>query len=277
MGSTDHLTLRPLRTEDLPALMALVREAAWNQTEADWKWLLAHGEGIGFVDASDRVIASAVTLDYGGRLGWIGMVLVAGNERRKGLATRLLETCIGSLETRGLIPALDATPDGEAIYRKMGFEGEMTITRWRGAGTNEGPAFSDRLEQRDLPWISDLDARAFGAYRSGLLSTYLEPERPIGARRGRSAFLLERPGRTAPHIGPIVATDVFLADALFSEALKSHAGPLLIDAPDHQHGFAHRIADAGFAPERQFRRMYLGDQGAFEPQLLYAIAGPEIG
>ena len=50
------------------------------------------------------------------------MVLVAGEYRRRGLATALLRQAMDELATARLLPALDATPEGRAVYRRLGFE-----------------------------------------------------------------------------------------------------------------------------------------------------------
>ncbi len=69
-----------------------------------------------------RVIATAATLPHDGKFAWISMVLVSADYRRQGLASRLMRRCIDDLTTSGLIPVLDATPDGRAVYRALGFQ-----------------------------------------------------------------------------------------------------------------------------------------------------------
>src|SRR3954466_10919580 len=72
--------------------------------------------------SAGRVIATAGTMPYGGKFGWVSMVLVANDHRRQGLATRLLHRCVHDLTAGGLVPVLDATPTGKTIYRPLGFE-----------------------------------------------------------------------------------------------------------------------------------------------------------
>src|SRR5262249_60185475 len=57
----------------------------------------------------------------GGRCAWISMVLVAGEYRRRGLATTMLRRAMADLAAANLVPVLDATPDGRAVYRRLGF------------------------------------------------------------------------------------------------------------------------------------------------------------
>ena len=50
---------------------------------------------------SGRIVATAATLPHGGRFAWISMVLVAGDYRRRGLATRLMRRAMDDLASRG--------------------------------------------------------------------------------------------------------------------------------------------------------------------------------
>jgi len=72
--------------------------------------------------AAGRIVATTATLPFGGRFAWISMVLVAGDYRRRGLATLLMRRAMDDLAAASLVPVLDATPDGRAVYRALGFE-----------------------------------------------------------------------------------------------------------------------------------------------------------
>ncbi|MBL29448.1 MAG: hypothetical protein CMM50_18105, partial [Rhodospirillaceae bacterium] len=52
---------RPLRPDDAPHLIALSAEAGWNQTVADWAFLIDHGAGWGLWEG-ETPIASAMIL-----------------------------------------------------------------------------------------------------------------------------------------------------------------------------------------------------------------------
>src|SRR5262245_63126564 len=101
-----------LSPSELDDVGTLVREARWNQVAADWRVFLAHGRVYALVTAEGRIVATTATLPYGGRFAWISMVLVAGEYRRQGLATQLMRRAKEELASAGLVPALDATPDG---------------------------------------------------------------------------------------------------------------------------------------------------------------------
>lgn len=288
MANTETIGERPLRPGDMNDLVSLVEEAGWNQTNDDWLRMLALGSGHGRTSNGDRVIASAVTMPYAGRIGWIGMVLVSAVWRRRGLATQLLKKCIQELRSAGLISGLDATPAGQQVYEKLGFRGDLTITRWRrkaathyretGKIEDNKPENIEKLGGGDIDWMAELDAEAFGASRSKLLNSLLSGGSPSGWKVGKTAFLLRRPGRTATYLGPLCSRDTGAAERLILSALLELDGPLLMDVPDMHRGIARRLGAAGFAAERPFLRMYLDAAGRIgEPKLTYCIAGPELG
>ena len=122
--------LRPvaLTPERIAGGLLLSAEAGWNQIADDWRFMLGSGAGFGFADDSDRLVASGLTVDFSD-YAWISMILVTQAWRRQGLATRLMERCIDALEARRLVPALDASPAGREVYRRIGFRDTATSTR----------------------------------------------------------------------------------------------------------------------------------------------------
>src|SRR5262249_18230363 len=110
-----------LRVEDFADADALVREAGWNQVAADWRAFLDLGKVYAVRTGGGRVIATAATLPFTG-FGWISMVLVAKEFRRRGLASRLMLRSIAALGTSARVPVPVATPEGQKVSRALGFE-----------------------------------------------------------------------------------------------------------------------------------------------------------
>src|SRR5438552_14164760 len=117
---------------DIPAGMRLKEVAGWNVTPSDWeRFLRARPAGGCVAELDGRVCGTATTIGYEGRFAWIGMVLVDPESRGRGIGTRLLARAIEHLDALG-VPTLklDATPQGEPIYAKLGFVSEYEIERW---------------------------------------------------------------------------------------------------------------------------------------------------
>ena len=274
-----------LAISELPDANALVAEAGWNQIEADWRTFLEFGT-VYAVRAERRVIATAATLPYG-RFAWISMVLVAAEHRRRGLATRLLNRCIEDVAGAGLIPALDATPAGHKVYAPLGFKetwGFMRLeSHQRAIEASQTPAIAiHRITDSVWPALCDYDAAAFGSDRSRILARMRGrlPLANLFAERGGRlvGFLLGRDGRTASHLGPLIAEDDATAAALLGHALSQTDSAVYIDLADAKAGIRRWLEGAGFAPQRPFTRMLLAKRETFDDVgRTFAVIGPEFG
>jgi len=289
MAAIDDLAVRDLRPADLAQAVALSAAVGWNQVEADWRLFLDLGHAVGIDDREGRLAATAATLPAGPDLAWISMVIVREDHRRRGIATALLERCADEISASGRVPGLDATPAGREVYVRLGFGDSWTLARWRRmeaapVAPEDGPAGLRvrSLERSDLAAVGGLDAPAFGADRTLLLARLLERSSVFAAiaegDSGPCGFLLGRDGRTATHLGPLIAANEDIARALAGHALERVTGAVVLDAADAAAGFTDWLAASGFARERPFTRMYRGRSEPFgEPGLTVAVAGPELG
>lgn len=277
-----------MEASDLGACLALSVEAGWNQNAADWQLILDEGHIVGMRRADGLPVATAAVLPYGGRFGWICMVLVTAAERRQGHATRLVEHCLYWLDERRLVPGLDATPAGREVYRGLGFQDVYSITRLQSAGAaipsgsgTDTDADIDRLEPADLHAVGMYDAAAFGADRTPILAA-LRSRRPamafVARRHGAvCGYVVARDGRAATQLGPIVADDGLLARAVIARALAHSNGPIFVDLADHHRDTAAWLRELGFAVQRPYTRMLFGrSQPLDSTELTIAIAGPEL-
>lgn len=285
MAPTDGPTFRPLTEADLAGAVALSTEAGWNQTTDDWRLMLGFGQGIGVAAPDGRLVATAMTLPFGGRFAWIAMVLVTADWRRRGLATDLLRRCMVQAEDAGLIAGLDATEAGREVYRPLGFNDIYSLSRWR-AERAQGLAATDGdvrpMKAADLDAVAALDRVPFGADRRHLLEAFFNRAdgRAFVALRdgGISGYVLSRDGRAASYIGPLTAEDGVGAVSLLEHALAGVRGPVMIDLADHHDELRKRLESAGFTRERGYTRMLLRrSEPLDDPTRIFAIAGPEFG
>jgi GNAT superfamily N-acetyltransferase len=273
MGDIEHLAIARLRASDAADGLSLSTEAHWNQTEADWLYFLTKGLVFGVLDRAGKLIATAALLRYGDRNAWISMVLVTESWRRRGLAARLVDTCLHTATKLGLAVWLDATPAGAAVYTPLGFIQTIQLRRLRLAQTRRsgaGPAPGEI----DAFIASDMGAMGFG--RRELLQQL--SSRP-GSRlvSNGDAMALVRDGRTARHIGPLFAATAKGALALVREITANEQGPLLIDAVASGAEFMQGLTGSGWAIERPFQRMRFGRIAAQSTTPPFAVAGPEFG
>jgi len=276
---------RPLRPDDAPHLIALSSEAGWNQTVADWAFLIDHGAGWGLWEG-ETPIASAMILPYGDRFAWVNMVLVTASRRGQGIGTRLLHRCLDAIAARGAAAVLDATPAGRNIYLPLGFRDQWGLTRLE--ADRPAPPAPPRpvavrpMEPGDLAAVTAFDRAMFGADRLAMIAHLAErcPDcRFVAEEAGRvTGFVLARDGRLALQLGPVAADDESTAIALAARALTGAEGRVFLDAADRHSGFNAWLARAGFTGQRPFTRMATGDTAGWgDPTRLFAAAGPELG
>jgi len=278
--------LRPvaLTPEQIAGGLLLSAEAGWNQIADDWRFMLDAGAGFGFADDSDRLVASGLTVEFAD-YAWISMILVTQAWRRQGLATRLMERCIDALDNRRLVAALDASPAGREVYRRIGFRDVATSTRLGGDLSNATPPAAIELAAltpADLAAVAAYDKLSSGTDRTILLGHLLQrlPAAAFVARRqGRvSGFVMARPGRLSAQIGPLVAEDDATALALLAGAGRAIGGPVCLDVFDQRRAVRDWLDARGFRPLTRFFRMVRGPaEIAPADHRTYIIAGPELG
>jgi GNAT superfamily N-acetyltransferase len=278
-----------LSGDDAGAGVRLSTEAGWNQTLADWHFLLSVGTGFGFANSEGELVASAVALSYPEGIAWVGMVLVTAQARRQRLATLLMQRVLTHCADGRLVAQLDATTAGQTVYSAIGFHGIGNICRWRrgeaqlNASIPEIGSALRPLSAGDLEGVVKWDRPRFGADRGAVLR-YLAANRPDMALQATATnhvllgYCLGRSGRTATQIGPLVAESEATACDLLHAVLQQVQGPVLLDVVVRCGGVERLLHAHGFRPERDFLRMACGVAGAGgRPDSIYATAGPELG
>ncbi|MGG5821470.1 GNAT family N-acetyltransferase [Falsiroseomonas sp. HW251] len=263
---------------DLPRAGALSAMAGWNQNEQDWRVFLEDGAAMALDDGSGPALAATgAVLPFGRGLAWISMILVRPDRRRQGLATAMMRWATGALDAVACV-ALDATPDGRAVYRRLGFRDALEFARWRLPGVPEAGARVRPLREEDWPALLALDMEAFGASRAALLHGFA-PRLPQGAwiAEDGSGFALARDGLHAPQIGPVVARDPATAIALIAAARRAIGAPVLLDLADAATEVAAALRLVGGETLRPFTRMTRGAALPGRAEQLIAMAGPEFG
>jgi len=275
------IEVRLLFESDIPAAMRLKEAAGWNQTEKDWQRLLALEPNGCFAALKDgRLVGTTTTTTYGNELAWIGMVLVDPQERRQGIATRLMKVAIEYLKDKVVIVKLDATSLGLPLYESLGFRVEMGIERWVGT-SNVRNAESPTVEAvRDL---FALDRIAFAADRSKLIEKLIDdaciPPVLLRAADGTlNGYALARKGTNADYVGPVVAKSPQYIESLLDQVLSELPGRrVYIDFNTECGAGTSVLSDRGFVKERDLIRMSAGARAEKTSPFVIAIAGPETG
>jgi GNAT superfamily N-acetyltransferase len=245
-----------LGREDEAALRALAERVGWQFTRDQTALFLS---GIGRVRGVWRdgaLIASAGLYRYDGRLASLGNVMVDPRFWRQGLATRLVIECLAEAKAAGAPVVLVATPMGEPLYRKLGFQTIGSVHRLEidpaGTPAAASPMPNDvrPLQPDDLEEIVRLDERAFGACRRAVYETLFALRTPgWGCRDADGAllgftFAIRKP--SALCLGSVVARDVSIALALVRRASSGWTVPVRVDVPHEQTAFRCELLAGGF-------------------------------
>jgi hypothetical protein len=212
---------------------------------------------------------------------------VRPDRRRQGLATGFMRWAVDSLATTRCA-ALDATPAGREVYRRLGFEDFFGFRRWAlPDALPEEPGVTLRLLQdSDWPAVLALDGAGFGAPREFLLRDFSRRVPAVAlvaeSASGIAGFVLARDGVRGPQIGPVMATDAATGRALIAAALdalppRTGNSRAVIDLIDAHQGIAAWLRAHGAAEQRPFTRMARGVTPPGDPAACIAVAGPEFG
>jgi GNAT superfamily N-acetyltransferase len=286
VSAPGDVTIREMTPDDVAAGYRLSRASGWNQTEADWRYLLEENLGR-FVAAlrAGRLIGTGGATCYSNDLAWVCMILVEESERGRGVGSRIVAAVldrVASMETIGL----DATPSGRAVYERLGFTAAAGLVRVGGGADGAAiarGAETQVVEDDDLEAILRFDRDAFGADRSRVIRwarmrapalawCVLEQGEPAG-------YCFGRQGDRAVHLGPVVARSPAIARSLVGSAAAAAPGrDLVLDVPTSPPSWLTALRALGLREQRPFTRMYrAGAPPPGLPDLTLAAFGPELG
>ena len=281
------MQIHRLTADHLDGALALSTLMGWNQRLEDWRRLIELAPSGSFVALdADRVVATAIGIDYR-HCGWIAMMLVLPEYRKRGLGARLLEAAMAAIPAE-LPIRLDATPLGRPLYERHDFALDTSLTRHvRPAGV-VAPAIAGDvapLLPAELPEVARNDAALFGGVRSHLLERIRAAGPEYAWRTGAAPteYCLGRTGRLFDQIGPIAAVSSTTAIALAAAALPAAKGrAVVVDAYDEHDDFTAWLRASGFEGQRPLYRMrrpgsVRSAPRVHEPLTEFAILGPEFG
>jgi ribosomal protein S18 acetylase RimI-like enzyme len=228
----DGVQLRRFAEGDLEAAETLTREVQWPHRLEDWRFGLAHGEGVVAVRDS-QVVGTAVRWLWGKRHATLGMVIVASAMQGRRIGQHLMNTLMHGIEDRSVL--LHATSEGRGLYERLGFRTAGEIRQHQGKASPaqlfalpEGQRLRP-LGRNDAKALVALDAKAAGMPRDAMLRQLLKTGETVVLARGGEAVgfsVLRRFGRGYA-IGPVVAPDLDSAKALIGYWCSRYAGKFL--------------------------------------------------
>jgi len=282
------IQIRKLRSEDIESAMNLVLAEGWNQTEKDWQLLIRNPlNNCLAAEVDDKLVGTVTTINYSNMVAWLGMVLVNKEYRGRGISKILLSSVFDEIKSCNTIK-LDATPAGQAVYKKLGFENEHPVSRLVNTSFDNSQfpdikAIPQRIQKEDILSIIEFDKHSFGSDRTQLIRSLVNdyPGKSWVLIRENKiiGFALGRRGNKYHQIGPVSAITSDDAQSLITHCLKELSmQPIVIDILDDKQDLTKWLINIGFIKQRSFMRMFLKNN-SFPGELSsqYFISGPEFG
>lgn len=283
-GTELIVRLRDMTPDDLAQVHQLSRQVQWPHRIEDWAFLLRVGQGI-VAEQDGAIVGTTMGWAYGPEAACLGMVIVDSAQQGHGIGRKLMDAIIEKLGSRAIM--LNATEEGLALYRKLGFEPVGVIHQHQGTafslpiaslGTNERIR---PMGKRDHSVIAELDRKATGLERAALIAELLKDKAKgvVLDRNGEAiGFALFRRFGRGYSVGPVVAPDDVGAKALITHWLGSKAGMFMrLDVP-RDSNLCKWLEDLGLAGVGEVTTMARGGMPyAGGPARAFAIVSQALG
>lgn len=252
--------IREMVEGDLPAAHGLSMAVRWPHRLEDWRFALSQGAGV-TAERDGTVLGTAMGWCFGAGQATFGLLIVSPEAQGQGLGRRLMEAALAGLGARAI--SLHATPEGEGLYRRLGFVALGSVQQHQGVVRGGGGGAGGEVRAAGaalLPVVAALDAGACGMDRRGLLAAAMaEAECAVLSRGGEvCGFAMLRPFGRGEVLGPVVAPDGAGARELIGHLLARRAGRFVrIDVPEAA-GLGGFLEEAGLVPVDTVTRMVRG-------------------
>jgi ribosomal protein S18 acetylase RimI-like enzyme len=218
-------SIRRLNLDDIEFAIQITRPENWGYSKNDFTSMLEEHLGNHFIaqeSEEKRKIGMISTYDYGGKLGWIGNVVVLKEFRQRGVATALVEYGMEYFRTRGIKTVrLYSYSHSESLYERLGFIREGTFGLFTATPSLNTP----RIERREggkkanlltvnkvrMRKLIELDEKCFGANRKKMLTSMIQDKKATcfikvgGTEKGRiNGYVVASKSKDECEIGPMV-------------------------------------------------------------------------
>ncbi len=272
-----------MQQEHLESIVQMMREEGWTPSLGDLENVLCYEpEGCFVAEVKGEVVGSVTTTLYT-HFGWIGMMMVRKNLRRRGIGSTLLKTALRYFKEKGVPTArLEADPPGVPLYESFGFVKECDSQRWFGKPFKlRGVPGTGRATKEDLEAVLALDKRAFGDDRSRVLRRlFAYSDFAFKVRRDPSlGIIMGRKTAAGTMLGPFIAANGDAAKRLLRWAVGFvEEGEAYVGVLETSGNARLLMSTQGFRKRSVLTRMYWGDPPrSGNPQLEYGIAASATG
>lgn len=246
------ITYRRMTENDLPAAHGLSQAVRWPHRLEDWQFALRLG--IGFVaEQSGTLVGTGLCWKQGKGHASLGMIIVSPEQQGKGIGRELMNLVLEELGDRCTL--LNATPAGQPLYERLGFNATGTIHQHQGTILQVLPvplAAGERIRLADVndhATLAALASRAAGMLRTEVVTQLLNIAEGIVLERDGEpiGFSIMRRFGHGYAIGPIVTPDSERAKALIAHWADAYDGSFVRVDVTGTSGLSACLPDMGLA------------------------------
>lgn len=285
-----HLSIRPFEEKDIGFAYEMTVNEQWNVSRADIKCMFSYEpNGCFIAEAKGSRVAHVFTVNYGS-LGWIGLLIVEVEYRKKGIATLLTQKAIDYLLRCGVETIkLEAVPEIADLYRKLRFVDEYDSLRFMGKSRKTVPLQSDstiHMQKEKIEEIAKFDAAYFGADRTTVLMSLCQenPDLCFASYKGSKivGYLMCRRAEEGYNVGPFVCEpeESQTARDLLGRCMRELGSEtsVYLGVPAVNEGAVEILREFGFEQYSKSIRMRFGKNLRNErPSGVFAIGGAMKG
>ncbi len=272
-----------MQPEDIECVFQLMQAEGWTPTRGDLENVLSYEpEGCFVAEVEGEVVGSTTTTLYT-NFGWIGMMMVRKDLRRRRIGSSLLKTALQYFKEKGIPTArLEADPPGVPLYESFGFVKECDSQRWFGEPFKiRNVPGTARATKADLEAVLALDKRAFGDDRSRVLTRLFEySDFAFKIRKDPSlGIIMGRKTAAGTVLGPFIAANADVAKRLLRWAVGFvEEGEAYVGIPETCGNARLLLSTQRFKRRSVLTRMFWGKPPkSGDPQLEYGIAASATG
>lgn len=282
--------VRSMRRGDIDFVYKLCRIEQWTHSRRSVERLFTYGpNGCFIAEVEGKPVGHVFSFSYG-EVGWIGMLIVDKEHRRKGIGTLLMRQAMSYLLDLNVETIkLEAVPEIANLYRELGFIDEFDSLRFRRIN-KKGNQLTDLslkpLGKNKIAEIVEFDQRYFGANRTRVLRQLYEdnPELCFTSCINSQivGYIMCYKVEDRYRIGPWVCNPHFPSNARelilkCMETIEANV-KLFVGVPAVNKTAVKLIQDLDFELYSKGIRMYFGKKLENEHvEGIFSIGGPENG
>jgi hypothetical protein len=262
----------------------------WNNKREDVERMFkCNPLGCFIAEVNGKRVGHVFSFKYG-KLGWIGLLIVRAECRRKGVGTLLMKKAMSYLLSCGAETIrLEAVSAIANLYRKLGFVDEYDSLRFLGHNQKIVSTTSSNvkfLKENMIKEIAEFDAKYFGANRSDVLvSLYRDyPKLCFISYAGSkiAGYLMCRKLENGYRVGPWVCNseNPQIARELLTRCMETigQNEKIYVGVPAVNKAAAEILREFGFEQYSKSIRMRFGKELETEcVSGVFAIGAPEKG